>query len=596
MQQIIDQITDHLISLVTSDKPEYNPTELLKSGIPSFVVERVRLFLEDKVREEIGVSESLWFSGNSRLVSDAHSDYVQSAIGCSHIPKKELYSVLSTVIKDIIYVFIEPRKKMAEYIFREKEELTLEELKARTSQLTIYKHFGTAIPLYMAKRELETLTKERCVLLIHKLDEKLVSSYKAEDWAQKLEQLFVLFGGKVDSILLSTFFEDKGLSSMAEKFKRTEKSIDREDFIEIISSNDLEDFAKENSVPEENLSTSEKSETNSTENEDSQNLADSFLGNDSENVDEDSLASSYLEGGLTEEEMADLLSDIASDGVVETDNFEQVDSLNKLFTLETDIEESISNSQTSEEIADNLKTHKDNSEDIVEFRENLISILDQAKHSFENISGKEEEEEPETIQEPIYVEENTDDISDLFVEDEADAIEESNQENILEEDPGLETTSKDEETEEKPIWAQFITEDQMDLVMGGERSKNRESNPVEEFAEDDQEEEIEVEDAYTEEPMIEDSIFESGIEEIQEVLIEEVLSDRKEEFIQIVFSDSETKYKKAIKKLEKFGSWQDASSFIQKDIYAKNEVDMFSGATVDFTDRLHRYFNEQRNK
>ena len=53
MQQIIDKITDRLVSLVKSDRPVYTPKELLKAGIPSFVVERIRMVLEDKVREEI---------------------------------------------------------------------------------------------------------------------------------------------------------------------------------------------------------------------------------------------------------------------------------------------------------------------------------------------------------------------------------------------------------------------------------------------------------------------------------------------------------------------------------------------------------------
>lgn len=87
--------------------------------------------------------------------------------------------------------------------------------------------------------------------------------------------------------------------------------------------------------------------------------------------------------------MKDLLHDIASDGVVEVDH-EHVASLNELFQADTEhIDDSIS--ETSEEIAAKIKDQKeDDPEEIKEFRENLISILDQAKHSFEDVAGEEE--------------------------------------------------------------------------------------------------------------------------------------------------------------------------------------------------------------
>lgn len=376
MQKIIDQITDNLAGLVTSDKPFYSPKELLKAKIPSFVVERIRMALEDKVREELGKLSTDWFDYSSRLVTDAWVDFEQAALGSSHIPRDQLYGILSQIVSDIVHVFIEPRKNMANYIFRDDEELNLQELEHRCSRLTVYKHFGTAIPLYMKKRELQALNKERCKLLIQKIDAKLVAAYKPEDWAQKLEQLFVLFGGEVDPKLLAIFFEDKGLPAMAKKFSSKRKLVTKSDFIYIIS-------AKESD-------SKKKSETK----EEEQSLVESFFGEYSEDPSQsplfdDSLAEQFLEGGLSDEEMKDLLHDIASDGVVEVDH-EHVASLNELFQADTEhIDDSIS--ETSEEIAAKIKDQKeDDPEEIKEFRENLISILDQAKHSFEDVAGEEE--------------------------------------------------------------------------------------------------------------------------------------------------------------------------------------------------------------
>ncbi len=580
MQKVIGQITDHLVTLVTSDKEFYNPNELLKSGVPSFVVERIRLFLEDKVKEEIGTIKSLWFNTDTKIVLRSFSDYISSAISCSHIPNDQLYSIIHTVIKDIVYVFVEPRKNMAEYIFRDNDELTLPELEERCNRLTIYKHFGAAIPLYMKKRELDSLTKERCKILIHKLDAKLVASYTPKDWAQKLEQLFILFGGKVDPLLLATFFEDKGLYGLAGKFEHLKDSITKTDFISIIASNDSNTFTPE---IKPKIEEKKKSKINSENETHEKTLIEGFFEtNEVSSEGAETLVGKFVDGSLSDEEMSELLSDIASDGVIEVDHHEHVDSLNKLFSLNTEADEESQVSETSEEIAAKLKEHReDDTEDIAEFRENLVSILDQAKNSFENIDSKEHSNE-------IVVE---DELMNVF-EDE-NTVESK----VQEETSRKEGASKGEidEAEEKPVWAQFINQDQMDVLLGGERNSKTDKVPIENFVEEDIENEdgIEVDDIYSENPFIEDSSSSGFVYE--EMVLESILEDRKSEFIEIIFKGSEKKFEKTVDKINDFKDWKDASKFIQKDVFLKNDVDMFAGATVDFTDRIHQYFNEKRN-
>ncbi len=582
MQKVIDQITDQLVSLVKSEKVDYNPNELLKSGIPSFVVERIRLFLEDKVKEEVNVSNSKWYDGKAKLVEDAYQDFIRSAISTSRIPKEELYQVVHTVVQDIILVFIEPRKNIAEYLFRDDEELQFQEIQERCSRLTIYKHFGTAIPLYMEKRDLDSLTKERCKLLIQKLDAKLVASYTPEDWAQKLEQLFVLFGGKVHPMLLSTFFEDKGLYGLAGKFEGLDHTLSKSDFIQIISDEDLAVFVAEQNVSETSDSESEKQEKETSEGKNIESLFRNINDDsDKDETTEETLADHFQEMSLSDEEMSELLSDIASDGVVEVDNFEQVDSLNQLFSLGSkEGDEESETSETSEEIAAKIKQQKEeDTEGITEFRENLISILDQAKNSFETIEKKDDDTE-------IEVEE---DIADVFSDDEEEETVETGMEDIFEEEKSVTTEENiDGNSEEKPMWAQFLNEDQMDVLMGGERNASKDSELVDEY-----EEEIEVEDAFSGDSVIEDENEAEFF--VPQVDFDMLLNDRREEFIEIIFSGSEKKYEKALEKISQFDSWKETSAFIQKDIFKKNNVDLFSGATVDFTDRMHQYFNEKRN-
>lgn len=565
MQKIIDQITDNLAGLVTSDKPFYSPKELLKAKIPSFVVERIRMALEDKVREELGKLSTDWFDYSSRLVTDAWVDFEQAALGSSHIPRDQLYGILSQIVSDIVHVFIEPRKNMANYIFRDDEELNLQELEHRCGRLTVYKHFGTAIPLYMKKRELQALNKERCKLLIQKIDAKLVAAYKPEDWAQKLEQLFVLFGGEVDPKLLAIFFEDKGLPAMAKKFSSKRKLVTKSDFIYIIS-------AKESD-------SKKKSETK----EEEQSLVESFFGEYSEDPSQsplfdDSLAEQFLEGGLSDEEMKDLLHDIASDGVVEVDH-EHVASLNELFQADTEhIDDSIS--ETSEEIAAKIKDQKeDDPEEIKEFRENLISILDQAKHSFEDVAG-EEESNTKKAEKPT--------LSILLDEDEL--IQEDELVESEEEDSDDNEDSDTKDAEDQPMWAQFLNADQMDVVMGGKRSEERLANS--DIPTNLNETEIEVSDDFGDEIFAESEPISPDKSTII-LNFKEILDDRRVEFLDVIFKSSEPEFESALNKLSECNNWQEASNYIKNEIFTKHDVDLFSGATVDFTDRMHRYFNEQ---
>lgn len=562
MQNTIDQITDYLAGLVTSNKPAYTPKDLLKANIPAFVVERIRLIMEDKVREELNGAEFAWFNLGNKFVQEIWEDFTNSAIGASHLPKENLYDVLHAVVTEVIYVFVEPRKHFAEYVFREDDELDFEEIEARCSRVTVYKHFATAIPLYMKKRELKTLTKDRCSQLIQKLDAKLVAAYTPDDWAQKLDQLFVLFGGEIDPLLLTTFFEDKGLSSLAEKFHHRKKKISRAVFIDIITGKAEEEEQK--TKPGSNA------------------LMDSFFVDhaddpSSSRLYDDSLASQFLEGTLSEDEMTELLQDIASDGVVEVEDHEQVASLNELFLSESG-EDDVS--ETAEEIAANIKNkEKEDQEDVKEFRVNLISILDQAKHSFEHIVNPEDEEEQifstqeDSILEDSLIEEN-----DLF---ENSPLENEDEESAADGD-------------DQPMWAKFLSADQMDVMMGGKRSEER-STPNEEpesFEASDDDDLLELNNGFSDSEDVLQSEVASGPDS---EFFQRLLSDRSHEFVQVIFNGSQKDYEQALETISNFGSWAETSAFIKDEIFKKNDVDLFSGATVDFTDRMHSHFNERRS-
>ena len=206
MQKVIDQITDKFIGQIGTERPFYSPQQLLKAEIPVYIVERIRLLLEDKVLSDLKKTDSVWVDTENKLFVSAQNDFENAAISCSVIPHQKLYDILHATVSDIVSVLVEPRKNIAPYIFREETVLSFDEVSKRCARLMVYKHFGTAIPLYMKKRELDELTIERCQSLVSNLDARIVSDYTAENWSQKLEMLFSLCGGKLAPELLRSSY------------------------------------------------------------------------------------------------------------------------------------------------------------------------------------------------------------------------------------------------------------------------------------------------------------------------------------------------------------------------------------------------------
>ena len=158
-------------------------------------------------------------------------------------------------------------------------------------------------------------------------------------------------------------------------------------------------------------------------------------------------------------------------------------------------------------------------------------------------------------------------------------------------EPAIDITDSKAEMEElthsesdQPMWAQFLSPDHNDLVMDENETSLRDTEFLNEDAE------IIVNDTF------ENEIFEDvGTEtndSIQRVsVLRDLLYDRELEFLEVIFKSKETEFESALITLSTCTNWKEASNFIQNDIFEKNNVDLLSGVTVDFTDRMHRYFH-----
>ena len=558
MHQAVEQIIDKLIGAVKSDKPFYTLKDLLSAGFPSFIVERIRMEINDKIRQEFVLDESVWTDTSQPIVQRSWEDFRDALYANSRIPKDKIYVVTGRVMDEIVKVYLEPRQHMAEYIYKGEDELGYDELVRRTDKLTIYKHFGKAIPLYMKKRKLDTLDKKRCKLLIHNLDANLVASYSAKDWAKVLELLFTFFGGKIDAKLIQLFFEDKGLYLTAKAFNELDEEVTKERFIEILSYPDLLDVKlqekfrdqfREELIAQKNRFDHPDEEEMEQIDEKEQRLLDSFFG------------------------------DYKADDPQMTDQ----ESFNELFKSEQNersIFEEFEEVPDAEEISRSLKTGEQ-SEEINKFRQNLVTVLDQAAHSFKNLDEDDEEEEELAVN---LFEDEKESEKDHSAEDEVDEDEPASEQDefeplIVEESDEelIEMDAGEEGEDEEPMWQQFLRPDQMDVLMG---TPNDEDELVDE-------------ESLFHESMAEDDDTDTEDETPPE--LEDFLIGQEGVFVKKIFSGKKKKYKLALQEIQENEDWESASEFIHQNVFSPNEVDMFSDIAVEFTDRLQTYFQEYKS-
>lgn len=70
------------------------------------------------------------------------------------------------------------------------------------------------------------------------------------------------------------------------------------------------------------------------------------------------------------------------------------------------------------------------------------------------------------------------------------------------------------------------------------------------------------------------------------------MEDERSYFTEEIFRGSERAYEEALREIADYESWKEASRFIEKNIFKRNMVDLYSEPAVDFTDRLHSWFLE----
>ena len=139
------------------------------------------------------------------------------------------------------------------------------------------------------------------------------------------------------------------------------------------------------------------------------------------------------------------------------------------------------------------------------------------------------------------------------------------------------TKSSEKKGEETPIWMRFMSEEE-----------------IEEYEKEQEEEKERDEDGFIDDPIIDLTQDDASDREIKKLM--DLLENDRELFVEEIFRGSDRAYDQAVEDIAAYESWQDVSKYIEKDIFKRNLVDMYSEAAVDFTDQLQSYFLEKQNR
>lgn len=466
MQKYINQITTRWLATIQENLSIHSFESLLESGIPAFAVEYARFILGDIISDELSYPNSEWFNNEDEKVKIQWNEYVEAAQNSAHIPSQNLSDLLNSTVSDLLLILTEPQINIPELLFQDNDELSPADIQKRCKRLTVFQHYGQAIPLYIKKKELKTLSKTKCRQVIQNLDAKLFAGHKPKEWGNLLSPLFELHADNVPASLLNLFFNDKQLTEKAELFSADEELFDRNDFKTRLIENKIpESVATENVAEEVEEEIVEGTDVTPVEKEEVKNIVSNF------------------------------------DETVEK---------------EQDI-------QPNNTLAGRFQTKKEVEEDEPE-----ETVPNSLNTKFQKEKPKEESVDEESIQE---------DTPEEVITEEDDEV--------------LET---------------FIP-----------------SAPLDETAVDD----FEMSDVFEDEA-------DTSIDLNSDLpALESHLSDSKKKFIKKIFRNSKNEYLEALADLAEMKDWDSASKFIQEDIFTKNNIDLLSEDSINFTDKLHQFFKER---
>ncbi|MDZ7755530.1 hypothetical protein [Rhodohalobacter sp.] len=564
MERTVRHITEKLTAQLPRFRDYYTPEDLQVLDIPPFITERVILEMHQNLSESVNPPETEWADMDGDSVRFAWKNFLEAIKAEVRMPASYAAPLLETAVADALELATQPRSAIPEILFGNDETLTVKDLKKRIRYITVGRPLAAALIRYMEKKSKTELKISECKKIISQIDEKLIHSFNSLDWAKELEPLFVLAGPSVDTDMFRLYFEDKGRKKISRLFDQLNKSLNRTEFIEVMSSPD-------HLLDDEEVTGEAKTEDSETDSKPKPKTSKSPKKEKKDDDEEDSILNSFRkrrdEQSETDEEAGD-----SSEG--EEDSEEEIHSKFRLDKQEDITEnnkgskiEKLDAGESTREIRRDILKLDDEDEDPDKLHSDLLSkwraISGGDSPKKKTVKGKSESE-----------------VEDLAETDRPDEDEEAGVESI-------ELYNETDDEEDVPIWRAFLEREDLSSVVEDEDSADSKSKSVEA-------EKLQLADKLA------DSFFGSYDEDDdgnEEATAEELMnwiSDERERFVDGIFSGSEKAYEESLEDIALLDDWKSASRFIKDEVFNRNHIDIFDEVAVDFTDRLHTFFKERK--
>ena len=616
MEQLIRNITTSITNQLSGDKSFYTPDELREYEIPEFLIQRVEIEIYRNLNDSIVPPHSEWADMSAREVEQAWEQFIEAIVAEVRMPASFATTVFETAIADVMEMILQPRKAIPEIIFGPQKKLTMQEVEKQISTVTVNSHLAQAVYKYMIRKDINEIEIGNARRIVMKVDERITANYNSLNWAQLLQPLFILAGPKVDTELFRIFFRDRNMDRISRRFDLLNGSLNKIEFIETLSSPDLLneegyeddqvslfDVQQENepdSGSRDNSASGPKTDVNKPTPKDSERYQDSSTADSAEKTGSD--PKQKVDSDTVPAEGNDL---VESDNTGESnpdqddDNEENDDSL--LSSYQTETYQPEFNEEEPDGLVDRQRDEAEAEEVDIDEQDGDEPLYSRFDEGFDDQSEVEEEtddrfadrftseEEEDTDEEPDSTNE-ADDTEKLVVDAPETSAVDSEEQVITGLGPDRE--SDDNNDEDSPIWQAFLGDE--DHVKDDDIPEYSEFAELDEETGDEEGASATIKDSYDEdEPLIDLTVKDTDVDSAEHLI--GWLKDDEDRFTSHIFSGSEKAYEEALIDLNQLDNWKQASRFIEKEIFARNLIDMYDEEAVDFTDRLQIYFDEYKS-
>lgn len=565
MERLIRQITEQLTEKLPSDREFYNPEDLQVLDIPEFITERVVLEMNHNLAESLAPPSTEWANMDANAVQFAWKNFIEAIRAEVRMPASYAKSLFEAAVGDTIELAMRPRQSIPETLFGPDQELTIAQVKKRIRYITVGRQLAAALVRYMEKKEKKSLTLSDCREIVAKVDEKLISGYNSLDWAKETEPLFLLAGPKVDTELLRVFFEDKNRPRIAAKFDSLNTNVNRTGFIEILSAPDIDpETGKETKPLDEKPAVKVPEETEGgLEPKKAPEKKDLFIPDDSIlGSFQKRRTGSWLEDPEEGEDYEEYEDSAAGE---KADGKESV--LHERFRFDEEEAEAISESDAGD--ADDAEIPGQKNEPGILYDEMSLKREEESEEEDEGDIGL-PRFDPEILK-------KWQTIGGMYQDDDEPVLSETEKPEDEDEPVEIELYNETDDEEDVPMWRAFLEREDLSKVKEEE----------EEFDADITEEEAQFD--YSSEKAEEPDTGDLDSK------LDRWIGNERGRFISEIFGGSEAAYEDALANVADMDDWKSASRYIQKEVFNRNGIDLFDEVAVDFTDRLHTFFIENKS-